>query len=163
MKYTKKMFGPFSLSIILLALVILVSGCKKKEEQPEPKAPQQVEQTQPKAEEPPKVEEPKEEKVPSIEGVWKGTFYNKSMTMLVAKQEGKDFTGETTVNWAKPLTMKIKGSFDPKELTMKFVDQSTSKDAGSYEGTLSADLKTFTGKFTLNSGGRKFDVKLSLQ
>jgi hypothetical protein len=46
---------------------------------------------------------------------------------------------------------------------MTFADQSSTKDAGTYEGTLSADYTTFTGKFTLYSGGIKFDVKLSLK
>lgn len=148
-----KMYPIFLFSLSLLALLVFTSCEQKKpEEVSVPKDTLQV-----------KVVEPIVEQVPSIKGTWKGTFYNKSMTMFIGEQTEKDFKGETTVNWASPLTMKIKGSFDPKALTMKFVDQSSKKDAGSYEGTLSADLKTFTGKFTLNSGGRKYDVKLSLQ
>lgn len=157
-----KAIKPFVvLTIAFLALAIFLNGCKKKEEQPQPEQPK-VEQTQPKAEEPPKVEEPKVE-VASIKGTWKGTFYNRTMTLFIGEQTEMAFDGETTVNWAKPLTMKVKGTFDPKALTMKFADQSSTKDAGTYEGTLTSDLKTFTGKFTLNSGGKKFDVKLSLQ
>ncbi len=151
----------FSLS--LLALLVFTS-CEQKKNQEVPVAKDKVQGKveEPKAEEP-KVEEPKIQQAPSIKGIWKGTFYNKSMTMYIGEQTDKDFEGETTVNWAKPLTMKVKGSFDPKALTMKFADQSSAKDAGSYEGTLSADLKSFTGKFAVNRGGRKFDVKLSLQ
>ncbi|MBS4035010.1 MAG: hypothetical protein KGZ85_11140 [Ignavibacterium sp.] len=147
----------FSLiTVMLFAALLVFSGCKKEAEKPE------VPAEQPKVEQP-QTPEPVAERVPDVKGTWKGTFYNKSMTLFIGEQTEKEFVGETTVNWAKPLTMKIKGSFNPGTGVMTFADQSSSNEAGIYEGTLSADFTTFTGKFTLNSGGKKFDVKLSLK
>lgn len=146
------------ITVMLFAVLLVFSGCKKEAEKPEVPAEQpKVEQPQTPA------PEPVAERVPDVKGTWKGTFYNRSMTLFIGEQTEKEFVGETTVNWAKPLTMKIKGSFDPETGVMTFADQSSSNDAGTYEGTLSADFTTFTGKFTLNSGGKKFDVKLSLK
>ncbi|HPI37830.1 MAG TPA: hypothetical protein PK397_07810 [Ignavibacteriaceae bacterium] len=149
----------FSLvTVMLFSAMLLFTGCKKEAEKPEVPA-EQPKVEQPQAPEPEQVAE----RVPDLKGTWKGTFYNKSMTLFIGEQIQKEFEGETTVNWAKPLTMKVKGSFNPETGRMTFADQSSTKDAGTYEGTLSADYTTFTGKFTLNSGGKKFDVKLSLK
>ena len=55
--------------------------------------------------------------------------------------------------------MKVKGSFDPKALTMKFADQThLAKDAGSYKGDF-LKIENFSRENLLvNRGGRKFDV-----
>lgn len=100
---------------------------------------------------------------PTLTGNWTGKFRDKKMVLKVASQTGSDFEGETTVSWAKPLVSKVKGSVDPATKALKFEDVERGPDAGLYEGTLSEDGKTFTGKFSLNSAPNKtFDVTLKM-
>ncbi|NUN09101.1 MAG: hypothetical protein HUU54_07990 [Ignavibacteriaceae bacterium] len=141
-------------SVFALAVMVLFTGCEKKEE---PK--QETTQVQPAPEAPPPAP------VVKVEGTWKGTFWNKSMTLVVAKQTEGAFEGETTILWPRNTAKsKVTGTIDGTTLAMKFEDVEKHKDAGTYEGTLSADMKTFTGKFTLASNPKStFDVKLNLQ
>ncbi len=142
-------------SVLVLSAAVLFTGCKK-EEQPKPET-----QVQPAPETPPAPVAP----AVKVEGSWKGTFWTKTMTMTVTKQDGNKFEGETTVIWPRiTLKSKITGTIDATTLTLKFEDVEKTKDAGSYEGTLSADMKTFTGKFTLASNAKTtYNVKLNLQ
>lgn len=140
----------------LVMVMFVLSGCKKEEPKPETPPAAVKQDTVKPAEAKPAAPEVK------IEGEYEGKFWNKKMTLVITKQTGKDFEGETTVAWAKPLKMKVKGSFDAEKKTMTFEDLDKSKEAGSYTGTLSADMKTFTGKFALNTDAKKtFDVTLT--
>ncbi len=153
------------LLIVLFIVFAFFTGCEQK--------------TEKQVDNPPTIDKPTEQKQPAVdttkpaepaapavkvEGTWKGTFWNKSMTLTIAKQTGNEFEGETSVKWAKALVSKVKGTIDPKALTMTFEDVVDNKDAGKYEGTLSADMKSFTGKFILKQNPKTtYDVKLKLQ
>jgi len=139
---------------MMLALLVTFTGCKK-EEQPKPET-----QVQPAPQTPPAPVAP----AVKVEGTWKGTFWNKAMTLAVTKQDGDKFEGETTVMWRTAVKSKISGTIDPATLTLKFADVEKTKDSGSYEGKLSADMKTFTGTFTLASNAKiTYKVNLTIQ
>lgn len=144
---------------VVLFLFLTLTGCEKKSEP----ANDQQQTTPPttQTENPPPVETTPELK---IEGAWKGTFWNKAMTLTITKQDGDNFEGETVVNWNPPLKQKIKGTWNAKTKVMNFEDSERNKDAGQYTGTLSEDLKSFTGEFSLNSNpAQKFKISLKMQ
>lgn len=138
---------------VLFILFITLTGCEKKDEPA--KDPTVTTNTTPPVEPTPELK---------IEGTWKGTFWNKGMTLTIAKQDGDNFEGETVVNWDPPLKQKVKGTWNAKTKVMNFEDTERNKDAGMYTGTLSADLKEFAGEFSLNSNPKqKFKISLKMQ
>lgn len=145
-------------TVVLFVLFLTLIGCEKKEEP----ANNQTQTTPPTTQ----TETPPAEPTPElkVEGTWKGTFWNKGMTLTITKQDGDNFEGETVVSWDPPLKQKVKGTWNAKTKVMNFEDTDRNKDAGMYAGTLSNDLKEFTGEFSLNSNPKqKFKISLKMQ
>lgn len=139
---------------VLFVLFITLTGCEKKDEPAKDPTNTTTSET------PPAEKEPELK----IEGNWKGTFWNKGMTLTITKQDGDNFEGETVVSWDPPLKQKVKGTWNAKTKAMNFEDTDRNKDAGMYTGTLSDDLKEFTGEFSLNSNPKqKFKISLKMQ
>lgn len=152
-----KLISKIGMAVVLILFIALI-GCEKKDE-PANNQTQTPPVTTP---ETPATPEPTAEL--KIEGSWKGTFWNKGMTLTITKQDGDNFEGETVVNWNPPLKQKVKGTWNAKTKIMNFEDTERNKDAGQYTGTLSDDLKSFTGEFSLNSNpAQKFKISLKMQ
>lgn len=150
MSHSKKALWLFT---ILFGATVLFTGCEKKEQPAATTTTPPVDT----------VQTPPAPVAPALSGTWAGKFRDKKMTLNVTSQTGNNFEGETTVNWAKPLVSKVKGMVDPATKKMTFEDVERGKDAGMYEGTLSEDGKSFTGKFSLNSNPKQtFDVTLKM-
>lgn len=139
--------------VLVMGTAVFFTGCEKKEQPATTDTTTKVDT----------VKTPPAPVAPTLTGNWTGKFRDKKMVLKVTTQTGNNFEGETTVSWAKPLVSKVKGTVDPATKALKFEDVERGPDAGLYEGTLSADGKTFTGKFSLNSAPNKtFDVTLKM-
>lgn len=140
---------------LLFGATVLFTGCEKKE-QPAATTTTPPADTVQAAPPPPAA--------PALSGTWSGKFGERKMTMKITAQTGNDFEGETTVNWpANKLVSKVKGMVDPTTKKMTFEDTERGKFAGMYEGMVSEDGKSFTGKFSLNSDPKKtYDITLKM-
>ncbi|MGA9292609.1 MAG: hypothetical protein WBV81_08445 [Ignavibacteriaceae bacterium] len=151
----------FSLVFILFISLFLITGCGKKEENGEVKKPSANEpaavDTANKATEAPK------DTIPDITGNWKGTFDQRSATMSVIKQTGKDFSAIMTINYRQPLTKTVNGTIDPENKTVSMEDLNASRFAGQYNGQLLDDGKLIKGNFIMKADGKSYGFNFKMK
>lgn len=141
-------------AVFTLSFLLFVTGCEKKVDEPK-----QVEQPVVEQEQPP-VEEAAE---PMLTGTWKGTFNKRSCTLKITEQDGLNFKGDIVINYRDVVRQQVSGSFDPEKLTFKMSDQIRSREAGNYSGTLTEDLMTMKGTFSVRADEQKTYVSFELK
>lgn len=160
MNYKKNLFS--GLIAVLFAAFIL-TGCEQKRETPEEgtqtpgdTTTQQTPQTTE-----PVVKEAKE--IPNLTGEWTGEFGNRKMTLKIVSQDSSTFAGETVVRWDAPKMENVTGkvNFDTREMTIK--ETAGTRNNGNYTGTVSADMKKFTGVWRDNGNRQTYNVTLNKQ
>ncbi len=151
--------------IILLLLIVSIGfwGCEKKTDKIEqPKEQVLTDQKTPDSSS--KTDEPVTEtriSIPDIKGTWTGTFDGKSTTLEITEQTDSNFFGNISINYKQPLHQTVKGNFTPSTFKISMIDQLHSKFMGKYNGELTKDYKSFSGKFTKNRDGSKFSFNLN--
>lgn len=157
MKYKNKLFPAF---LIILLGAFLFTACEQKKEMPEEKT-QEMETETPVQQTP--AEEPlvQEMQIPDITGEWTGNFGDRKMTLNITSQDKDVFTGETVVRWDSPKIEKVTGeiNFDTRE--MKITETAGTRNNGIYKGTVSADMKTFTGVWRDNGNRLTYNITLT--
>jgi hypothetical protein len=157
LKITKELFG---LVFVFFISLSLITGCGKKEENGEAQKPS--------ANEPAAVDTAKQmaavpkDTIPDITGNWAGTFDQRSATMSVVKQTGKDFSAIMVINYRQPLTKTIDGVIDSENKTIKMEDINSSRFSGQYSAQISAQGKEISGTFTMRADNKsyKFSFKM---
>ena len=152
-------------SIVLLIMLTLFSACEKKVEDVKEKVKEEVKPTTEEIKTKGKdVTEAKVEfSVPDIKGTWVGKFDNRKTKLIITEQNGNSFKGEITINYRNVIKQKVEGSINPKTKKIKMKDLLHSRYQGTYEGTLSEDMKKFEGTFTMKVDGKKFGFSLTKQ
>lgn len=145
---------------LILFILFVQTGCEKKTEQPkeEMKTEDVVADTSSKIS-PPVVEE--KISIPDIRGTWTGKFDNHSTTLTITSQTDSSFFGKISIGYRQTINQEVKGSFSPSTLKMTMTDQLHSRYEGRYDGKLSADLKNFSGTFTMKLDGKKLSFNLN--
>jgi len=153
-------------TLLFFAFTILFTAGCGEQKQEEPKTEEQKSETteQPKAEEPtisekPVIEEPII-KIPDLTGTWTGRFDNRSTTLKITEQDSTSFKGAITIQYREVINQQVSGTIDPEKKTISMKDLLHSRYAGSYSGTLSEDLNTFSGSFISNVDKNRFTFNL---
>lgn len=157
-KKNKELFG---LIFILFISLFLIAGCGKKEEKGEVQKPAANEPAA--VDTANKMSEAPKEIIPDLTGNWAGTFDQRSATMSVIKQTGKDFSAIMTINYRQPLTKTVNGTIDPENKTIKMEDLNASRFSGKYNGQLSDDGKQIKGNFIMKADGKSYGFNFKMK
>jgi hypothetical protein len=158
-KYNIFLKGTFILSVILL----LLAGCGKQEEKPvtqksDTSKVKLVDTTTAK-----KMAEVKKDTIPDLTGNWSGTFDQRSATMSIIKQTGKEFSAILTINYRQPLNKTVNGTIDPQNNTIKMEDLSASRYSGQYNAQLLNDGKLIRGTFILKADNKPYSFTFKMK
>jgi hypothetical protein len=148
------------LSVLILITGFAYLGCEKKTEQPKEEKNTEEVKTDTSA----KINEPVVEEqisIPDLKGEWTGVFDKRATTLNITEQSDSSFSGKITISYREVINQEVKGSFSPSKLKMTMTDQLHSRYEGKYDGKLSADLKNFSGTFTMKLDGSKFSFNLN--
>jgi hypothetical protein len=143
------------ISFVLFISLFLITGCGKNEE----KQTAEKGDTSKKAmvdTTANKMPEVKKDTIPDLTGNWSGTFDQRSATMSVIKQTGKDFSAIMNINYRQPLNKTLNGTIDPQNKTIKMQDLDQSKFSGQYSGNLLDNGKTIRGTFILRTNSKSY-------
>ena len=149
------------LIFIIFISFFIITGCGKKEEggevqKPETSKSSAVDTTNQMSAVP-------EASIADITGNWSGIFDQRSATMSVIKQTGRDFSATMTINYRQPLTKTVNGTIDPENRTVKMEDLIESRYSGRYSGQLSENGKQIKGSFVLNSNGKSYGFNFKMK
>ncbi len=147
-KNHERFFEIFTLFIFLL----LVTGCGKKEENGEVQKQENSQSTA--IDTTKKISQAPKDTTSDITGNWAGTFDQRSATLSVIKQTGKDFSAIMTINYRQPLNKTINGTIEGNTINMQ--DINASKYLGEYTAQLADNGKTIRGTFNLKAGGKSY-------
>ena len=152
-----------NLSIIFFATIIsflLITGCEKKEEKTET-SKQETSTVDTSA----KTSEMKKDtvKTPDLTGNWTGTFDQRSATMSIIKQTGKDFSAIMTINYRQPLNKTVNGTVEPDNNTVKMEDLNASRFSGQYTAQLLNNGKQIKGNFVLKADGKSYGFNFKMK
>ncbi len=139
---------------------LLITGCEKKEEKVEFQHPDTI-NTNKSDTTVKQMSEIKKDTIQDLRGDWKGTFDQRSATMTIIKQDGKEFTGTMSINYREPLNKTISGTFDPSNNSIKMEDVNASKYLGEYSAQLLENGKLIQGTFDLKAGGNSYRFKFN--
>jgi len=151
----------FSLIFILFITLFLIAGCGKKEENGEVQKPAANEPAA--VDTATKVTETPQNTIPDLTGNWAGTFDQRSTTMSIIKQTGKDFSAIMTINYRQPLTKTINGTIDPENKTINMEDLNASRFSGKYNGQLLDDGKQIKGDFIMKADGKSYGFSFKMK
>lgn len=157
-KRTEKFTGVI---FILFLSFFLITGCGKKEENGEVQKPS--------ANTPAAVDTAKEmsvvpkDTIPDITGNWTGIFDQRSATMSVIKQTGRDFSAIMTINYRQPLTKTVNGTIDTENKTVDMEDLNASRFSGKYNGQLFDNGKQIKGDFILKTNGKSYGFNFKMK
>ena len=157
----KKTEAFIGMIFILFIALFLITGCGKKEENKEVQKPS--------ANEPAAVDTAKKmtavpkDTIPDITGNWAGTFDQRSATMSVIKQTGKDFSAIMTINYRQPLTKTVNGTIDLENNTVKMEDLNASRYSGQYNAQLLDNGKQIKGNFILKADGKSYGFSFKMK
>jgi PBP1b-binding outer membrane lipoprotein LpoB len=156
----KQILTSISFAGLILFIILIQAGCEKKTEQPkeENKTEEITPDTSSKIS-PPVVEE--KISIPDIKGTWAGKFDNHATTLTITSQTDSSFSGKISISYRQAINQEVKGSFSPSTMKMTMTDQLHSRYEGGYDGKLSADLKNFSGTFTMKLDGSKLSFNLN--
>ncbi len=145
----------------LLLSFLLIMGCGKKEEQPEMQKSDTSGSTV--VDTAKKMTEVKKDTIPDLTGNWAGIFDQRSATMSVIKQTGKDFSAIMTINYRQPLTKTINGTIDPETKTVKMEDLNASRFSGQYTAQLLDEGMQIKGNFILRADGKSYGFNFKMK
>lgn len=155
-----------AVTAIFLTASFLISGCQKKQEQPQQQTTTRTDTTAGKAADTTKAADTANKaankaNVPDLQGTWRGQFDNRATTLKINQVDGNNFKGSITINYRQVINQQVSGTIDPatKKVTMK--DLLHSRFQGKYSGKLSDDMKKLSGTFTMNLDGTKFNFSLA--
>ena len=107
--------------------------------------------------------EVKKESIPDLTGNWSGIFDQRSATMSVIKQTGKDFSAIMTINYRQPLTKTVNGTIDLENNTVKMEDLNASRYSGQYNAQLLDNGKQIKGNFILKADGKSYGFSFKMK
>ncbi len=152
-KKNKELFG---LIFILFISLFLITGCGKKEENGDVQKPTTVDTAK-------KISDAPKDTIPDITGNWTGTFDQRSATMSVIKQTGKDFSAIITINYRQPLTKTVNGTMDTENKTINMEDLNASRFSGKYNGQLLDNGKQIKGNFIMKTNGKSYGFNFKMK
>jgi hypothetical protein len=157
-KKNKELFG---LIFILFISLFLITGCGKKEEKGEAQKPAANEPSA--VDTANKMSEAPKEIIPDLTGNWAGTFDQRSATMSIIKQTGKDFSAIIKINYRQPLTKTVNGTIDNEDKTITMTDLEASRFSGKYDGQLLDNGKQIKGDFILKTNGKSYGFNFKMK
>lgn len=100
-------------------------------------------------------------KIINLAGTWQGILNERASTFRISEFKDNNIKGTITIKSRGTITREVAGTFNPETRTVRFSDQTRSRDMGRYSGTVSEDGTTITGTFTMNADGStsKFNYK----
>lgn len=131
--------------IILFSLVLIISGCQKKTEQPTGETkkdtshvvtPQQPDTTA-------KADTTK--KYPDLTGTWTGSFQAHNATLKISDQTGENFKASLNVAYREPMQKTISGTIKPETNKVNMRDVVKTRYEASYVADLTKDGKQLSG------------------
>lgn len=166
-KILLRALSAFSVTAIFFTFSVLLTGCQKKQEQPQQQTTQtQQDTTANKAADTTKTDTSNKgattkANVPDVQGTWSGTFDQRAATLKINQMNGNDFKGTMRINYREVINQQVSGKIDPatKKVTMK--DLLHSRYQGKYSGKLSDDMKKLSGTFTMDLDGSKLNFSLT--
>jgi hypothetical protein len=160
MSINYKNFSKISFGVFIL--VFLIIGCGKNEEkgiaEKADTSKNAIVDTAAK-----KMAEVKKDTIPDLTGNWAGTFDQRSATMSVIKQTGKEFSAVMNINYRQPLNKTLNGTIDPQTKTIKMQDLDQSRFSGQYSGNLLDKGKTIRGTFILRTTGKSYGYTFKMK
>ena len=146
---------------ILFVSLFLITGCGKKEESGEVQKPDTVSSSA--VDTVNNMTAVPKDTIPDITGNWAGTFDQRSATMSVIKQTGKDFSGIIKINYRQPLTKTVNGTIDNENKTINMEDLDASRFSGKYNGQLLDNGKQIKGDFILKTNGKSYGFNFKMK
>lgn len=157
-KKTEEFIG---LIFIIFISFFIITGCGKKEESGEAQKPETSKSSAVDTNN--QMSAVPEATIPDITGNWSGIFDQRSATMSVIKQTGRDFSATMTINYRQPLTKTVNGTINPENRTVKMEDLIESRYSGRYSGQLSENGKQIKGSFVLNSNSKSYGFNFKMK
>jgi hypothetical protein len=142
--------------LLLLFLLIVSSGCEKKQEQTKQADSSAMKDTA-------KIQDTTARKteVPQLIGTWNGKFDKRQTTLKITEQKGNSFKGDITINYRQVINQQVSGNFDPATKKFTMQDLLHSRFKGKYSGKVSDDMKSMAGTFTMTLDGSRYNFNLA--
>jgi hypothetical protein len=131
--------------IILFSLIIIMSGCQKKTEQPTGETKKDTTQVVTPQQPDTTAKTDTTKKYPDLTGTWTGSFQSHNATLKISDQNGENFKASLNIAYREPMQKTISGTIKPETNKVNMRDAVKTRYEASYVADLSKDGKQLSG------------------